>query len=240
MIPKILHFCWFGGNKKSPLIEKCIESWKKFCPDYEIVEWNEDNFDVHCCKYVEEAYEMKKWAFVSDYCRFYALEKMGGIYLDTDVELLKPLDPYLHTPLIAFEDGKRLAPGLVFGCEKGDGICKELLAEYDNDHFKEEDGSFNPRTVCVRATDLFLKHGLVADNTLQQVAGYTVYPTEYFNPYDMDSGRITIGENTVSVHHYAGSWVDKKSKFRGKVYNVLVRIFGKRFAEKIRKIVGRK
>ena len=240
MIPKIIHFCWFGGNKKSPLIEKCMQSWKKFCPDYQIVEWNENNFDVHCCRYVDEAYEMKKWAFVSDYCRFYALEKMGGIYLDTDVELLKPLDEYLKTPIIAFEDGTKLAPGLIFGCEVNDKICQALLEEYDNDYFKNEDGSFNPRTVCDRATDLLKKHGLVANNTMQEVAGYTVYPTEYFNPYDMDSGKITIGKKTVSIHHYAGSWVDKKSKFRGKVYNFLVRMFGKKFANKVRKIVGRK
>ena len=237
MIPKIIHFCWFGRNKKSSLIEKCIESWKKYCPDYEIIEWNEDNFDVHCCKYVEEAYEAKKWAFVSDYCRFYVLKQMGGIYLDTDVELLKSLDSYLKTPLIAFEDEKKLAPGLIFACEKEDELCKQLLDEYDNDHFKNGDGTFNTRTVCDRATDLFLHYGLQANNTLQTVAGYTVYPTDYFNPYDMDSGKITIGEKTVSIHHYAGSWVDKKSKLRGKIYNILVRVFGKKFAEKVRKLL---
>ena len=183
---------------------------------------------------------MKKWAFVSDYCRFYALEKMGGVYLDTDVELLKPLNEYLKTPLIAFEDGAKLAPGLIFGCEPKDKLCKALLEEYDNDYFKKEDGSFNARTVCDRATDVFVKHGLITNNTMQEIAGYTVYPTDYFNPYDMNSGKITVGEKTVSIHHYAGSWVDKKSKFRGKVYNILVRVFGKKFADKVRKKVGRK
>ena len=240
MIPKIIHYCWFGKNPKSKLIEKSIESWKKFCPDYEIIEWNEDNFDINCCRYVREAYENKKWAFVSDYCRFFALNKMGGVYVDTDVELLKNIDEYLDKPLVAFEDNITLAPGLIFACDKEDEACKALLSEYDADRFVLEDGSFNLRTVCHRATDLFVSKGLEQNNTLKEVAGYRVYPTDYFNPYDMNSGKITVTDTTVSIHHYAGSWVDSGSKARGKIYNILVRIFGKKFADWVRKIFGRK
>ncbi len=240
MLPKIIHYCWFGGNEKSNLIKKCIESWKKFCPDYQIMEWSEDNFDVNCCQYVQEAYAAKKWAFVSDYCRFFVLKQYGGIYLDTDVELLKPLDEFLDVPFMGFEDKSKLNPGLICGCEIDDEVCDELLKEYNQDVFLLQDGTFNLRTVCHRATDEFVKRGLVLNNTLQKIDGYMIYPTEYFNPYNMQTGKISVQEKTVSIHHYAGSWVDKKSRFRGKIHQWITRIFGEKFAAKMRKIFGRK
>ena len=123
-IPKIIHYCWFGGNPLPDAAKKCIETWKKYCPDYEIVEWNESNFDVNCCDYVKEAYEAKKWAFVSDVARLLIVYKLGGVYLDTDVEILEnsPFEKYLdYENIMAFENARSIATGLVFGGEKG---CK--------------------------------------------------------------------------------------------------------------------
>ena len=142
MTNKTIHYCWFGKNPKSKLILKCIDSWRKHCPDYEIKEWNEENFDVNCCDYVREAYEAKKWAFVSDYCRFYVLYNYGGIYLDTDVELLKPLD-ILSEDFVGFENQNRVNSGLIRGAVSKDLICKLMLDSYANDHFLKQDGSYN-------------------------------------------------------------------------------------------------
>lgn len=243
MIPKIIHYCWFGGNPKSELIQKCMASWKKFCPDYEIKEWNESNFDVNCCQYVKEAYEMKKWAFVSDYCRFKVLHDEGGMYVDTDVEFIKPVDEFLKTPFMAFERDMFLNPGLICAAEKGDRHCKNILEEYEKDSFRVEGGdgeAFNPRTVCHRATDEFVRHGLVLDGSMQQIDGYTIYPTEYFNPFNYDTGVFTITPKTCSVHHCAGSWLRKGSHTRGKIYRFLYRHFGQKTADFVKRIFGRK
>lgn len=239
MIPKIIHYCWFGGNKKPKLIKKCIRSWKRLCPDYDIIEWNECNFDVNMCTYTKEAYESKKWAFVSDYCRFYVLNKMGGIYVDTDVELLKNIDELLSENFMGFENKNSVATGLIMGCEANDKMCNELLNDYDNDSFIVN-GAINLRTVCERVTEMLVRNGLQLEDRTQSVYGYKIYDSSYFNPFNMDTGKIDIKSNTVSIHHYAASWCGKKEKFRGKVYRVLCRLFGKRTAEKVRRIFGRK
>lgn len=232
---KTIHYCWFGRNPKSKLILKCIESWKKHCPDYEIKEWNEDNFDVNCCDYVREAYEAKKWAFVSDYCRFYVLYNYGGVYLDTDVELLKSLDG-LERAFVGFENADHCNSGLIRGAEKGDIICKQMLDSYQSDHFIKEDGSMNLITVCIRETDILCTFGLQRTNTLQTVCNTTVYPTEFFNPIDFETGKFHTTSKTVSIHHYAASWESKKSRFRGKAFQFINRYFGKRMARLIRKL----
>lgn len=239
MIPKTIHYCWFGKAEKPKLINKCIASWCEKCPDFEIIEWNEDNFDINICNYVREAYENKKWAFVSDYARFYVLNNFGGIYLDTDVELLKPLDSFLTKNFLAFENSKSVNSGLIMGCEANNALCKQMLEQYDNDKFVINN-EMNLKTVCVRVTDILVNNGLELVDKTQEVIGFKVYDTSYFNPYDMDTGKITLRDNTVSIHHYAATWVSKNDKFRGKVYRVICRIFGKNFAEKVKKIVGRR
>lgn len=239
MIVKTIHYCWFGRNPKPALIKKCIDSWKKNCPEYEIKEWNEDNFDVNCCDYVKEAYNSKKWAFVSDYCRFYVLYNFGGIYLDTDVELLKGLDGIEET-FIGFETSRYCASGLIRGAKKGDLICKQMLASYHSDHFLLSDGSLNQFTVCERETEILVEYGLILNNKLQIVAGTTVYPSEYFNPTDKSTGKVTITPNTVSIHHYAASWISKKEQLRGRIAQLFYRVLGKNKADKVRKILGRK
>ena len=133
MIPKIIHYCWFGGNPLSDLAQKCIDSWKKYCPDYEIKEWNESNFDLNSCDYVREAYQAKKWAFVTDYVRLYAMVTEGGIYMDTDVEVIRPLDSFLSNRAFSgFEDETNIPTGIM-ACEKGFPLFEELLEEYNID-----------------------------------------------------------------------------------------------------------
>ena len=140
MIPKVIHYCWFGGNPLPELAKKCIESWKKFCPDYQIIEWNESNFDLNINTYVKEAYTAEKWAFVSDVARLYALVNYGGIYMDTDVEVLKPLDDILNFKAVSgFETKERIPTGMM-ACEKGHPLFEEFLREYNEAHFIKNDG----------------------------------------------------------------------------------------------------
>ena len=217
---KTIHYCWFGGNPKSRLIKKCINSWKRYLPDYDIMEWNESNFDIHCCRYVEEAYNAKKWAFVSDYVRVYVLNKYGGVYFDTDVELLKPLDLLeQYENIIAFEDASHLNNGLVFSCKPNNDFCKWMLDSYHNDCFVLKDGSFNLYTECQRCTDYFESKGLVLEDKLQVVDGYTVFPTEYFCPYRAGDA-LKITNNTYSIHHYNASWLSKKQRIKRVLYKL--------------------
>lgn len=176
---------------------------------------------------------------MSDYVRFYILDKMGGIYLDTDVELIKPINKFLESDFVGFETANSIATGLIMGCHPDNILCKQMINEYNSDKFIVN-GKFNMRTVCHRVTDIFVKHGLVLQDYTQKVMGFTVYDSSYFNPYNMDTGVIELKENTVSIHHYASTWVNSKDKFRGTVYQFIARNFGKKAAEKIRKIVGRK
>lgn len=221
---KKIHYCWFGGNPLSDIIKKCIESWKKECPDYEIVEWNESNFDIHCCKYVEEAYNNKKWAFVSDYARFQILYKNGGVYVDTDVELIKNIDS-LPNCFVGFESEKLVNSGLIRAAEIGDVICKEMIESYKLDKFVLEDGSFNTKTVCIRETEILQKYGLKLNGKMQVVKGTTIYPTEYFCPKDFSTGKLNITENTYSIHHYDASWYSEEDKYtfrlRRKIQKIL-------------------
>lgn len=241
MIPKKIHYCWFGGNELPPLAIKCIQSWRKYCPDFEIIEWNENNFDVNSCDYIKEAYSAKKWAFVSDYARFYILYHEGGVYFDTDVELIRPLDSLLKEgPFMGFENEHKVNPGLGLAACKGNAIYGKVLDFYQNAHFLQEDGMLNLTTIVDYTTDILIEHGLKEGIDPQKIDDIIIYPKEYFNPMDMDSGKIRITSNTVSIHHYAASWVDDYSRFRGKLYQRITSIFGKNVAEKIRRVVGRK
>lgn len=211
MDKKKIHYCWFGHNPKTELIENCLHSWKTFCPDCEIIEWNEANFDINCCDYVREAYEAKKWAYVSDYCRFYVLYQHGGIYLDTDVELLKPLDTLPDT-FVGFENRTSVASGLIRGAKPGDKLCKEMMESYESDHYLLPDGTFNTETVCRRETGLLQQYGLKLNNTLQKVGETWIYPSEYFCPKDYLTEELNITEHTYSIHHYDASWYTEEDK----------------------------
>lgn len=223
MIPKIIHYCWFGRNSLPKNAIKCINSWKKYFPGYEIKEWNEDNFDFNCCAYVKEAYHAKKWAFVSDYARFWILYNYGGLYFDTDVEVIKDMSDIIKegsfmgceaTDKIVPGLGLGVNPGLGLGVNPGLGLYKEILENYQESHFLNSDGSNNYETVVNRTTKILKKHGFKDCNSIQKIADITIYPTEYFCPLDYATGKLEITENSRSIHWYDASWLDERMKKR--------------------------
>lgn len=225
MIPKKIHYCWFGKNPLPELAQNCIASWKKYCPDYEIIEWNEENFDLSSNKYVQEAYEAKKWAFVSDYVRLYALVNHGGVYMDTDVELLKPIDRFLeHKAFSGFEAADRIPTGIM-ACEKEHPLFTELLHDYDNRRFLLDNGEYDTTTNVTTITNICLEHGLLLNNQTQTVCGFTLYPNDYFCPKDAITKDIHLTENSYCIHHFDGSWYTPEqrhfSNLRNKFRKVL-------------------
>ncbi len=225
MIPKIIHYCWFGKNKKPKKVRKYIKSWKKYCPDYEIKEWNEENFDIECCDYVKQAYENKKYAFVSDYARMYALYNEGGIYLDTDVELVQNLDEFLNNIFfIGFQDEEYINTGLI-GSQKEHFLVKEMLEEYQKGKFILEDGSFNLTTNVVLITNKLKNRGLVKHQK-QKMGEIMVYPKDYFCPLDFKSCIMNQTENTVAIHWFSGTWYTRKMKIKQYFTSILKKILG--------------
>lgn len=214
-IPKIIHYCWIGGKPIPEHNKKIMESWKKFCPDYEIIEWNESNYDFKKNRYMREAFENKQWAFAPDYARLDIIYEHGGIYLDTDVELIKPLDDLLNLKGFAGVEleksltGRKLcAPGLGFGAIPKLPIIKELRDCYDELSFVKEDGTLNKIAGPVYQTNYLLKKGLVLNNSFQEIDGLSIFPAEYFAPKEYFSGKINLTKNTYSIHHFDASWVD--------------------------------
>lgn len=242
MIPKKIHYCWFGGNPIDKLGKRCIDSWKKYFPDYEIIEWNESNFDINCCQYVREAYDAKKWAFVSDYARFKILYGQGGVYFDTDVEVIKSFDDIIEKGnFMGCENTiSSVNPGLGLAVAPGLGLINDLLDDYERSSFLKEDGSYDLTTIVERTTKFLRKYGLKEINEIQTVADINIYPADYFCPIDMTTGKLVITSNTRSIHRFAGSWESKGNMFRGKIYRFINRYFGKGNADKVRKIVGRR
>lgn len=220
MIPKIIHYCWFGRNPLPQLAIKCIQSWKKFFPDYEIKEWNEDNFDVNSIPYTREAYAARKFAFVSDYARYWILYNYGGIYFDTDVEAIKSMDDIIQrgnflgcetSPPNPLTLTLVVAPGLGIGCEVENELCGYMLNLYSALHYVLPDGSMNKKTICQYTTEYLVDYGLKNKNEIQYIKGFYIYPKDYFCPKDPDGKAIHITENTRLVHHYAASWFTWKT-----------------------------
>ena len=216
MISKVINYCWFGRNEKPELFRKCINSWKKYCPDYEIKEWNEDNFDVRCCDYVKEAYEAGKWAFVTDYVRLWIIYHYGGIYLDTDVEIVKPFDTLLsNKAFFGFEnvgtasDDSLIATGLGFGAIPKNTIVKRMLDAYSGEHFLNENGTYN-LTTCpwrnMNAISDLLPEGYSPDSIID-LGEAMLYPAEYFCPLDARGIKMKRTNNTYSIHWYSASWL---------------------------------
>lgn len=238
MIPKKIHYCWFGGNPLPEMAVHCLESWKKHCPDYEIIEWNEQNFDLECCDYVKEAYAAKKWAFVSDVARLYALVTQGGIYMDTDVEVLRPLDDILEYAAVSgFESYDRIPTGLM-ACEAGHPLFTELLREYDDAHFLREDGSLDTTTNVTRITNACLKHGLVLNNTKQTVGGFTLFPNDFFCPKNYDTKEVTLTENTYTIHHFDGSWHTPEQKWYDQARTRYAKFLPKKLAHYVARLIS--
>ncbi len=226
MIPKKIHYFWFGGNPLPEAVQACMRSWETFLPDYEIVRWDESNFDVNSCDYAKEAYEAKKWAFVSDYARFKVLHEEGGLYFDTDVEIVKPMDDIIaRGSFMAREDREcrtpRVAPGLCMGTEPGMEIYQKMLDIYHSTHFINQDGSLNQRTVVSYVSEILIEHGLKGDYEIQTVLDTVIYPWDYFCPQDGRTLKMEITPNTHAIHHFAATWVDGSAKFRNKLKKLL-------------------
>lgn len=213
MIPKIIHYCWFGGNEMSDLGKKCIESWKRFCPDYEIKRWDESNYDVNKNPYMKQAYENEKWAFVSDYARLDIIYNYGGVYLDTDVELIKGIDDLLgNTAFMGIGCTGGVATGLGFGAEAGTEALKAMLDYYDSVSFVNEDGSLNTAPCVKYQTDYLKERGFADEDKFQTVAGISIYPTDYFCPMHYKTGELNITDNTYSIHHYESTHWNKRMR----------------------------
>lgn len=232
-IPKIIHYCWFGGNPLPSIAEKCIDSWKKHCPDYQIIRWDENNFDIELNQFVKEAYECKKYAFVSDYVRLYVLYNYGGIYMDTDVEILKPIDTFLNNKAFSgFEDDNSIPTGIM-ACTKYHTFFDKLLSYYYKRKFILDDGTYDVTTNVKIITDLCKKEGFIPNNKKQTVLDFTLYPKDYFCPKNYETGKIQLTENSYAIHHFNGSWLEKKQKMLIKLYH----IFGKKYGLLIYRII---
>lgn len=210
-IPKKIHCFWFGKNAIPPMEQRCMDSWKKICQDYEIILWNEDNYDISKNLYMKQAYEAGQWSFASDYARLDVIYQYGGIYLDTDVEVLKPLDPLLYLPgFMGFESKKLVATGLGFGAVKGCRLIKRLRDDYESRRFIKEDGSYDLMACPFPQTNLLEAIGLKLDNRMQVLEDVAVLPAECFSP---DNNLIPhITENTFSFHYFSGSWTSSGNK----------------------------
>ena len=238
---KIIHYCWFGSARLPESATLCIESWKKYFPDYEIKEWNESNYDVNKILYTRQAYKAKKYAFVSDYARFDILYQEGGIYFDTDVEVIKPFDDILEKgAFMGCEiDGSgdydgyikqgfniAVAPGLGIAVNPGLGIYKKLLDMYSELAFINDDGSLNTKTVVFYTTEILKRNGLRDIPGIQNVGGINIYPKEYLCPYDYRNGVLAKTVNTHSIHWNSMSWASKGQVLRSKITRIFHRYFG--------------
>ena len=264
-IPKTIHYCWFGNAQKPKNVLKCIASWKKYCPDYEIIEWNESNIDVNMNRYTKQAYDAKAWGFVPDYLRLWIIYNYGGVYLDTDVQIVKSFDGLLsNKAFCGFEAGYAeyglyVALGLGFGAEAGNEIIKKHMELYDGLSFINDDGSNNQIPSPNYTTDLLCEYGLNRySDTIQQCGDFIVFPTDYFCPKRFSTGLTVLTENSYSIHHFDASWFDEEEQARKRdnwkkyeriafIHNVIhipnriaMSLMGKERYEKLKMIVKRK
>lgn len=236
-IPKTIHYCWFGRKEKPEIVKRCIESWNRYLPQYEIIEWNESNFNIDLNPYVKEAYNAGKYAFVSDYVRVYALYNNGGIYLDTDVEVYKPFDNLLHhNSFWGFEQENFIATSTI-GAEKGSALIKEFLDSYNEKNFIRNDGTFNQLTNVAIITKLLEDKGLKLNGQYQDINELGVfYPQTYFSPYDYINCQTFITENTFTFHHFHKSWMPPGKRIKGKFIFILSKLIGGHNIARLRKI----
>ncbi|NFE74565.1 exopolysaccharide biosynthesis protein [Clostridium botulinum] len=217
MIPKVIHYCWFGGKQLPSLARKCIKSWKKYCPDYEIIEWNESNFDFNCNQFVKSAYESGNWAFVSDYARLKIICENGGIYFDTDVELLRNIDLLLNNEcFVGIQQVERLInTGLGFGAEVHNKMIKSMLEQYENiifDQRKKMDFA------CPYLnTHAFDTYGFNEKDDIQEIRGAKIYPPRYFDPIAPGKSENLKCDDTFSIHHYNASWTSTSQRIKRKI-----------------------
>lgn len=238
MIPRKVHYCWFGQSKKNKKALKCINSWKKYCPDFEVIEWNETNFDINYNAYTKFCYDNKQWAFLSDYVRLVVVAEQGGLYFDTDVEVIRTPEELLkYQAFFSFENSDCINTGQGFGSEANHPIILAMKTRYEELE-ADELGEY-PLIRCPELNTEALKpFGLILNGKRQNVAGAEILPVDYMNPYDDATGRLKKTENTLSIHWYSKSWLDHRTVLRSKITKPFHRIFGKdcfAFVKKMRK-----
>ena len=225
-IPKIIHYCWFGNGDKPEIVKKCIASWKEILYDYEIIEWNETNFDININKYVLQAYNARKFAFVSDYVRVFALYNYGGIYLDTDVEVFKSFDTLLNNESFwGFEQENYIATSTI-GSKKGNEIIKEFLDTYENKSFYKDDGTYDDLTNVAIVTEILKRKGLKTNGEYQKLKYGTFYEQVYFSPYDYINCINLSSDDTYCMHHFYKSWLPFSARLKCKIKQILSEIIG--------------
>lgn len=246
MIPQIIHYCWFGGNPLPDSARKYIESWRKHFPGYEIKEWNEQNFDVNSIAYTRDAYKAGKYAFVSDYARFWIIYHHGGLYFDTDVEVIRQMDDIIAKgAFMGFEldnvksEKKVLSinPGVGLGAEKGNPIYAKILQGFEKLDYYLPDGTRNPFTMIPMVTRMMQDRGLALKDEMQTIDGITIYPNEYFNPFDDITGVLRKTANTRSIHWYAKTWIEASNPWMVSVKRLLRRVFGTGFVGNVKRLL---
>lgn len=226
MIPKIIHYCWFGGKELPPLAKKCIASWKKYCPDYQIIRWDESNFDLDQIPYTRWCYDNGKWAFLSDYVRLAVVAERGGLYFDTDVELVQNPDHLLqYEAFYGFENNENVNTGQGFGAQAKHASLEAMKQPY-LDLTPDENGVFPLQACPALNTSALLPFGLKCNGKHQNVAGAEVLPMDFLNPYDSNTGRLQKTKNTISVHWYSMSWLSPAQRFKSILTKPFHRLFG--------------
>ena len=236
MIPKKIHYCWFGRGEKPKLVKKCMDSWKKNLSGYEFIEWNEDNFDIESNTFVKEAYEHRNFAFVSDYVRAKALLAEGGIYLDTDVEVMKSFDNFLNHDFFAGFEEKEFVGTCVMGSCEDHPLLKEYIRHYDESKYVNDDGTFYTDTNVLLLTRLFEEKGFVRDGKYQEKDGIAVYPRAWFSPYDYINSISYITNDSHAIHHFARLWLPKKVRIKSAIKRAVVKVIG---GENLKKLLKR-
>lgn len=243
MIPKLIHFCWIGESDKPIEVIEQIEDWKKLLKDYEIVEWNENNFNIeNSCQYVKEAYLNKKWAFVTDYMRLKVLYEYGGIYLDTDVEVLKVFDDLLENRSFICREGKYSLCTAVIGAEKESRWIGEIIQLYDKREAYNLKGQFDTTPNSIYLYEYFMSNYDEFKKYYQShmFGECMVYSSDYFSPINYNTMKKHMTDNTYTIHHYLGSWKDDKSKLKAIILSIITRIMGEDKRENLRKWIKKR
>ncbi|WGG45864.1 glycosyltransferase [Rossellomorea sp. DA94] len=238
-IPNTIHYCWFGGKEKPDIVKRCLDSWGKHLQDYEIIEWNENNFNIDQNAYVKQAYDFGKYAFVSDYVRVYALYHFGGIYLDTDVEVFKSFNDLLHHESFwGFEQENFIATSTI-GAARENRLIKSFLDSYESRTFIKDDGSLDELTNVAAVTSILKGMGIKRDGNYQEIKDIGVfYPQSFFSPYDYINCRSFKNENTYAIHHFYKSWLPFRARIKNSVKKSICKIIGGDNVEKLRKLTS--
>ena len=249
MIPKKIHYCWLSGDEFPESIKKYMNTWKEFLPDYEFILWDTNRFPLEKSKWVKQAFESKKYAFAADYIRLYAVYNEGGIYMDTDIEVVKSFDPLLHLPYFLGSEGNEIIEAGIFGAEKGAEWLKPCIDYYNDKSFIKEDGSFDTWTLPrimngeiekLRTIRMLHKPNPSREDFTNNPEIIYLFERDFFCAKNQGSGVITKTENTFTVHHFAMSWLSKKRTFLPNLKRKFISIVGPGPVNKAIKFLGLK